>query len=378
MKLLIIGEADQFFVLSAVDAIRASYPDIIVDVVSCKKLRMQEKRVKSTYRNIYYPEDFEGAKKYGSHLLNAFSSIKYEASKLFEKESYDITHFHFMHRAYFPRMLFYPKQSMGRIYCSIWGSDYNNCTASSWRWRRWILKVRADRIFLTSEGLLEEFKNENSQLAERSSILKFGLVILEILSSMKKNRAECKELLNLSDGRKTIVVGYSSHRGQRLIELIDLLETLDDDVLSRCNFVFPMTYGDDMYRREVQDYLAHTRLYYHILKDFLDDDAMAQLRTATDGYLHLRTNDQISGSLTENLYCSNPTICGSWFPYDELKDDGIYYREIDSIEELPIIFPDWLESLDDERSHSLANCDLIWRRFSWEARVEDWKKAYEI
>ena len=122
--------------------------------------------------------------------------------------------------------------------------------------------------------------------------------------------------------------------------------------------------------------LNNTSLNSLVLDEFLTPTENACLRKISDILLNLPLSDQFSGSMQETLYAENIVLTGSWLPYEELLNQGIYMHSIDVFnnfsEELILI----VKNLNSFKLNTSKNKEII-RTFShWNITIDCWKDLY--
>ena len=96
-----------------------------------------------------------------------------------------------------------------------------------------------------------------------------------------------------------------------------------------------MTYnGTDRYIRQVADAAKKTGCEYRVIRHYLTDEEVADLRIMTDIYINAQTTDAFSGSVCENLFAGTILINAEWLRYQEFKDYDFQYLEFQDMDEI--------------------------------------------
>jgi len=289
---------------------------------------------------------------------------------------YDIINILYVYKKYnlFIRSM---RKKTKSIISSVFGSDFYRSVDKTRKIQKKIYKY-SDFITFTNPNTIDDFISfYGKNFEEKSKVCRFGLTPLE---SLKKtpNKAECVREFHLDPYKLKVAIGYSATSGHQHKEILNTLKGYPK-LRKRCQFIIPLTYGDANYRNTLKDYIEkeHKEDDIIILENFLSMDEVAKLRKATDIMINTQITDQFSGSMQETLFANNIVINGSWLPYGLLKERGIYFEEVDKIEEIP----DKLEYIIDNYDHLKVKCErnpeIIWELSSWEKNIESWLELYE-
>ena len=175
------------------------------------------------------------------------------------------------------------------------------------------------------------------------------------------------------------MLGHNGFRQHQHLKMIEAVGKMESDVLDRCFFVIPKTYGvsSGEYKNEVKDAISQLTDKYVILEKFLNVDQMAEITMMTDIMIHIQTSDQLSSTMMAHLYNGNVVLAGSWLPYDDIKKAGIRIFDIDSVYELTEKLKDAVKRLDEYKSLCTRNRDAVYCFSSWEACVDSWMDMYD-
>ena len=137
--------------------------------------------------------------------------------------------------------------------------------------------------------------------------------------------------------------------------------------MDRILFIFPMTNGRDLiYKMEILKKLKNFSFQFKVFEDFMSDHQIACLRKATDIMIQVQITDQFSGSMQEHLFESNLVITGKWLPYDTLIAHGIYFRRVDTVNDIGSELLSCLQELQAEKQKCSKNPEIIYSLSSWE------------
>lgn len=296
----------------------------------------------------------------------------YYLVKLLNSRDYDVINIHISRWFY---ILIYPFVNWSRVVITIYGSDFNGVSMV----QSWLMKLiyrKVSKITFTNEILLDKFNQSNAYAAGKTKICRFGLDGLEYVD---KNRSLCKadirKSIGYSENKYIVTCGYNSSIEQQHFRIIDSLKKMPPGITTRCQFVFPLTYGDFIYRDKVKKYLSNSGLDFIILENYLVRDDNAKIKLASDMMLNLLEKDSFSGSMQEFIYAGNLVIVGSWLPYNVLDDAGLTYFKIDQVEEVSGKIQELMDRVLDEFEID-RNVEIIASLSSWDCVIDSWISIY--
>ncbi len=170
-------------------------------------------------------------------------------------------------------------------------------------------------------------------------------------------------------------MGYNSSKEQQHDKIIENILKLPKNLLERIQFIFPMTYGDDVHKEKIKNMLNQTNLDYIVLEEFLYGDNNANIKLASDIMINILETDSFSGSMQEFLYANNIIITGSWLPYEVFDNEGIQYVKIDDISELYLELKKVIDS-DIQTFDTSKNKNIISKLSLWKNTIESWIDVY--
>ena len=135
-----------------------------------------------------------------------------------------------------------------------------------------------------------------------------------------------------------------------------------------------MTYnGTDRYIRQVADAAKKTGCEYRVIRHYLTDEEVADLRIMTDIYINAQTTDAFSGSVCENLFAGTILINAEWLRYQEFKDYDFQYLEFQDMDEIGRLVQTAMEKKIDVSK----NKKLVWQLRSWECCALKWQRMFQ-
>jgi hypothetical protein len=255
---------------------------------------------------------------------------------------------------------------MGRPFAiHLWGSDF-----VYWRRRNnWLLRFvlrRARFVSLANTQMLEEARTLWGKHV-RFRTLRFGLDAIDDLRATP----------SASDTRTRpdtlqVVMGTNSQVAQQHEDMIQAIESLPEATKRRCNFVFPLSYGDRNNRERVLARLKQASFQHSVLDRMIFGSQLANFRRSTDVLVQIQTHDALSGAMLESLYAGARVITGRWLPYDDLRSQGIDWIEIGRTAELVTALQTALD-LSIDVGH---NRRIVAQLADWQQVLPTWVAAY--
>lgn len=293
-------------------------------------------------------------------------------------EVYDIIHVHFLD-PFYGEVAEQIRNKCKKLIITIWGSDFYRTTSEQKEQQRKLVE-KADLITFDNEVTCDEFLDYYGQnLRDRTTINRFGLVVLE---HMKKFRNIPKEQLKEEFGipKNSIVVtcGYNANPAHNHIQIINSIKGVKKQLLKNLFFIFPMTYSrDEVYISTVKEILSKSGLNYKILEDFRENDEVAKWTLISDFMIQVQTTDTLSSSMLEQMYGGSIVITGSWLPYKPIKDLGAFYCEVLSPNDVGNKMLSIVKNIKNVRSKCEKNEKIIWDFSAWEKNISGWTKNYD-
>jgi len=196
------------------------------------------------------------------------------------------------------------------------------------------------------------------------------------------NRSEASQRFqarwNIPTDRTIICVSHNGLSGGQHLDLIESIVTIDKNKKDSLFFVVPMTYGAGS---EYQDLISRTLskkgLPGIVLKEFLTEDELKDLRLATDILIYAPVSDAFSASVSQALAAGSVAILGSWLPYKARRRAGFKYWEIDSPGEAGQMLNEILEDWPKAKLQSEPNRKLSAEFFCQERIGQQWINVYK-
>jgi hypothetical protein len=375
-RILLVGNGDAQFVIHYADWLNKLGNDQFeVDILSFNRI---SERNLAYYHKVYsYPF---GRLKPGSQayrIRRAFNAFRLMVSISSRLKSYDFVHLHYVDFFSYLIALLIPKSSRIRIIASVWGSDmYRAKGINRFGFSKIIRK--AHRISLANPESMDYFKSHFAHQENSVRMLRFGLKPLEYLMNIDLSREDAKKELGWNSNKLAIVIGYNLQLIQQHLLILDQFSRPELIALAdRIQLVLPLTYaGTQSYKEQIIQKLKSLPFEYTLYEKYLSDEEVAKIRIAADVLIQLQTHDQLSGSMQEHLFASSVVITGSWLPYRMFKEEGVWFLEIDQMEDLAKLMSEVIANYPLYLAKT-NNCkEVIGRLSLWENNIRQWMELY--
>lgn len=325
---------------------------------------------KSNYESDRYSSLFKKFK--SMPKLSMFFRMWY-IKKVIQENDFDVVNIH-MSRWFY--MIILPWLAREKFIVTFYGSDFYR-TSDFIKKIQTILYKKADAITFTNPLTKNSFLKYYKDFDSKSHVCRFGLKTLDFIDKNRKiDKKSLRDSLGYNKEKIVITCGYNSTKEQQHGKIIENILKLPAELLDKAQFVFPMTYGNDLNRQKIKNILKQTNLDYIVLEEFLYGDDNANIKLASDIMINLLETDSFSGSMQEFLYANNIVITGSWLPYEVFDDAGVQYMKIDNIDELSFKLTELINS-DIKTYDTSKNQKIISELSLWDNAIESWIEVYK-
>ncbi len=303
--------------------------------------------------------------------LSMFFRMVY-IKKVIQENDFDIVNIHISRWFY---LIILPWLTKQKLVITFYGSDFYR-TSNFIKNIQKLLYKKADAITFTNPLTKKSFIEYYKDYDNKSYVCRFGLKTLDFIDKNRSiSKKELRESLGYDLEKVIVTCGYNSTKEQQHGKIIESIVKLPKDLLEQTQFVFPMTYGDNINKERIKNILKQTNLDYIILENFLYGDNNANIKLASDIMINVLETDSFSGSMQEFLYANNIIITGSWLPYEVFDNAGIQYVKIDDIDKLSSrlekIIEENIETFDTSK-----NKNIISKLSLWSNTIESWVDVY--
>lgn len=372
-NLLLIGDANHQYIIVFTKWLKVVFPDIFISIISTN-LNTKDELINKPYDEIYYVLS-------NSNFISKFKGFRtlyraWNVTRIIRTKHLG-TNAILIHYA-LPWLVLVSKQLKRRtdnFTISLWGSDFYR--AKNINSLGEILK-QADNIIISTPQMIEDFKVEFGTYINKVHLCYFGNEPLEYLDISTTREQSCR-IFNLPNDKLNITIGHNGSKAHQHIKILNELCKLNSETANKIRIILPMTYGlNQDYLDEVKKTCKSTSIEYIIYTNFMTENEVAHLRNLTDIMINLQTSDAFSGSMKEVLYCGGIVINGSWLPYQFLKKLGIYFEEVNSIQELPVKLDEVISKYSYYQEMCKCNPSKVYDLSIWSKVITKWKEVIEL
>jgi glycosyltransferase involved in cell wall biosynthesis len=383
MKILIIGNSSHKTIQDYVKALRRNMPIQTLDIFNLNPVETTEPtEFYDKIFNAYHVGFFDNIKYLGYFRRHYFIFKEIRKNFLKINDTYDIIHIHFISVLVKKIIDLLPMKGKN-IIASIWGSDLLRCKVKDMPTMRAIYDV-ADIITISNnEKVIQVFEeNYNQYNKNKFYFPKYGSTVFSEIQSimLNLNKKDAKRHLGLNSEKIAITIGYNATVEQRQVEIINVLLNNKEIIKykGKIQFVFPMTYGSNKNNIiDIKLIMNKSHFEYKIFEKFLNDFEVANLRYASDIFIHLATTDVFCSSLREYMVAKNLVITGDWFPYTSLIEDGFYFDTIKNISEIGDRLLFWLSNFEEVPNYIKSNDERLIKTGDWDVHIKEWINIYK-
>lgn len=386
MNILLIGQADSIFFEQYIKAIKSKRPDIAIDVFSIDSIngKYDLSLCDLVYVNKWetsFLKKIKGVRVFFKPFYTWFSLY------IFLKKNhtkYDIIHFKWL----IPGVILFPRKTKAfgkKIVATFWGGELESQKILySSKLYKFLLKKFICNVDVVANNLdkIKEYTNNIKKDTSIYQYAKYGSSIIQEIKNLSINESKniSKLKIGLPENKITIAIGYSGKSIHQHIKIINTLCTNINFYNKKDNYVFilQMNYGaNDSYINKVVTLLKNYNLKYLFLTTNMSEIDIARLRNATDIMIQLSKFDGLSGSIIESLLAGSILISGKWLPYEIFNEKGLYYYELEKIDDsLPNLILKITENIDNEFKNCQVNKNK-WQFDTWDEVIDDWINIYD-
>ena len=383
MKVLIIGDASSIFVKQYIEYVLLDGTNQVV--------LLQENPLFEGYREFYESNNVQIEPLWNKKnsfikkvpIIRSILGAKLWCSYIKKKyKHFELIHVHGVNRSR-GNIGKYLRNICDKLIVSVWGDEIFRNSPETMKKHK-VYYSCADRITMATKVMIDRFNSVyNNEFAAKVSMNKFAIGLFDKIDVVKNEftRGQICEEFGIKHPEKTLVfVGHNGREAQRHTELTKELLNLPQELKDNIVLVYTMTYGvrDNAYIEEMEAAAKQTGCEYVILRDFMNEETSAKLRTICDVMLHAQLTDAFSASIQESLYSGSIIINGSWLPYNELPNYKECVVEYDDITQIGQVLQTVLENQEIYRTKFKANRDILRQISSLEVTTEKWKETIKL
>ncbi len=209
---------------------------------------------------------------------------------------------------------------------------------------------------------------------------RFGLTPLAELrkAAAEVSAEQARARFGIPPDGVVVTCAYNRSPAHRHLAILEQLGALPQKTRDSLFLVMPLTYGGVLpgYVDTIKQRLVQIGVRHLILDSYLSNREIAELRLATDVFIHVPVSDQLSGTMQEHMFAGSIVVTGSWLPYAIFREMEVEFLEIAQVEELAPLMPSVLDNLEDLKFRARANRRLIWDLSNWDSMIRAWVDIY--
>lgn len=279
--------------------------------------------------------------------------------------------------AYFYKLI---RKKAVRLNLNVGGSDFYRTGKGEKDFKKNLIAC-ADTVTAETETTVREFQDYYGSIVEnKMGLLPFGIEVLELIERCgNQSKSEIREKYHIPPEKKILTCGHNANDAHQHMGIIEVVNRLPERIKEQIVCVFPMTYpqGRETYIHEVESRLKKTGLQYVILKEFMDFQGMAEYALISDIMLHVQKTDQLSSTMLEEMYAGTIVIAGKWLPYQSLHEMGMFFLDIDRIEDAAAALETVIPNLAEYQKKCERNKNIVWKHSSWEELAARWRALWD-
>lgn len=277
---------------------------------------------------------------------------------------------------YFRSMI---REKCKRLNLGVGGSDLYRARRAERIYKRHLIDM-ADIISAQTDATISAFAEVYPSAAGRIRWVNYGIEVLEymrrecLLKAQEKRRS-----LDIPDDMIVIMCGYNASEAHRHVSLIHALSGMDESVKERIMLLLPMTYPNEQksYIEEVERHLGSCGIRYRILTEYMSFQSMAEIEMMSDIMITVQTTDQLSSTMLEIMYAGKVVIAGSWLPYEDLRQKGIFFVSVGEIADLTKTVTEVVTNYRSFQGKCSVNKKIVYDMSSWSTASMRWRGLWE-
>jgi len=367
-----IGDADHYFNRKLVEKLQEKYDDLQIDFFSIAPI---SNKYKLPYDNIYINSVERKnlsflLRQRGIYSIYIYHFLNKSLTNILLKNKYNFIHLQSA-QFWITKVFKNRNLNINNLIITIWGSDFYR--ASSWKIERMraLFKI-ANKITFASIKVSKDFDRVYNTI-NKHHIVRFGLDVFEYIDRIREKNP-CKLIHN----KINVTIGYNRHPLQQHLFILKELNKLDQNLKDKIKLIIPFTYGPNNknYLNKIKAILNIIDIEYEFIFDFMEEEVVAKRCLESDIMIQLQKTDAFSGSMQEYLYANNIVITGSWLPYDDIINEGLYFERINKIDELAEKLGIILTNLSFFFQKTINNPLKLAKISSWDQNIPKWYQLY--
>lgn len=385
MNVLLLGNSDSVFIRDFCTHILHAKEDNAVILTPSLSVNYGKDYRVNAIREVKWPSSFlTSIRNKASVLL-----LRMKEKRQLEKEigfegKIHVLHMHYVEPLHLLYFFKFWRQAERRV-LTFWGSDLFSASGMAIKLLPYFLKHATSIVFMIQNQCDYFQKVFGHDYDNKIHIIDFGNSLLDIIDQVtaKYSIEDCKRHFGLSEDKYTIHVGYNGFKAQQHLELLRGMSALPVETLSKIQFVFHVSYGQEegfaAYQYKMKEIMNEARMDYIFIDTYLQGEELAMFRRTCDLFLYGQKTDARSASPLEYIYAGASFVCPKWLAenYELLNGTGIRWSIYQEFQELPDACMAVLETvgLSEERINREVQA-RIRAEISWDSLSEKWRQLY--
>lgn len=324
------------------------------------------------------PEKFVSQLKASAQNKKFFAQLK----NIFSE--YDVFHFHFISRDSLAAMEYIDNSKY--IILHFWGSDLFNTSGIANYVSQFNAIKRSDCVVTSGQEMSQFFlvkfgRNNSGKLRNAYFVIDNTMIDAIIAADKSTLRAKFLKERSIDPEKIVIEVGYNASFWQRHNDILGQISLLPQDQKKKLHLVIPMTYGSGKnphgYTDSVREAAESSGVSFTIEEEYMESSKMIEHVCSMDIKLNLRDTDNMNTAMIESFCTDTVMVAGSWLPYRSLKKAGVYFREVDKIDELSENLRSLISNIESEKKKCVANGVCVRKLFDDKNVSVNWKQIYD-
>lgn len=366
-RILVLGDMNSVWLFRYIKKMHSVNMDITVVDMSLERLK----------RGAEY---YEFCEKMGINIISIYNNVSYArcleyVALINRMENFDVCHVMFVsvEASLIVRLC---ANKFKQVVANFWGSDYYRTT----------LKVEYEQKFLLdiADTVIVPAKKMEAGVAEKYSIVKdkihtvyFQSPKMEILIEQTQN-ISTDTYFNISQDKIVVAVGYNGFKEQQHEMLLEAINHCEKEIREKLFVVIMMSYGlTPEYEKHIMNVIKDLKVECLVIKDFLSDSQVVELRKRVDIYINGRTTDSFNAALRESMYCQSVILNGAWLKYPELEERNAEIIEFSGPQDLTQKVESIVDYISEYKEKAKKNRKVMVEVLESFKNVENWDCFYK-
>ena len=245
------------------------------------------------------------------------------------------------------------------VITSFWGSEIWGELSTYHRVLQKRLLMGSERITAITETMRSRIREKYPSLKKDIALVRYIVLSKDDYRISSQDVDDFKREFCIPEGTRVVSVSYASaprHRHDMIMTSIGMVPR--EDIEGRnIWFIVPMTYGEGPWREKVKGLIGKNpyRDRISVIERDLSDKEVMIMRSITDIFINIPTQDTLSASMFEAISYGSVVITGKWLPYDELFASDVYTINIGSPDELGTCLNKTIHDIDEYKTKVRSN-----------------------